>query len=554
METFWEDESFESKLKEGVLFQKRFKILYRILLVVSGILLFFVGWIMWNIPLESEDGTSSSLFVNMNEAAGFDLAWPLFFGGLFIQLIIAPWFAISGLSETGRLSMLVPKEIREYRELKRVIEFRNSHGARNPGKEVEELYWEALMDENHRYHNDIIRYKWMDKVKWKHRPDDFFGHVRYTKETGEFSLESVVPKTSVAYRNSNATFDENHNVNGVANPAKHPLRRIISFPLILFFMTALSSFLEVSVLAQSGVSNLLKAENLTFFVLPCFFAWFFLKRNTDLLPSRKRKRKQKTNDLSDDALRERLELLRTKYVSVHEHEERQEAIKSRNIRRNGDTKLSTTTAIILMVSIATISVGSDANPLDFTLTFGFSLLAISLLAAKHFRLAPFALSFKGYRVTQEHLYILDGIYSKKLKRNEIPEHSCVRMIELYPTNTVRYFSGPNVCLHLIRLVRDEPDPFARIGQQILKPGYKLNGYDRTFFEGVGPRNEGVECWVEDIKIRFEFKTKAEQREFAEKLASDLSLPLREHWRWSDDKKSYLFWLGSDWDSIPKNLK
>ena len=273
-----------------------------------------------------------------------------------------------------------------------------------------------------------------------------------------------------------------------------------------------------------------------------------------MLPSRKRKRKQKTNDLSDDALRERLELLRTKYVSVHEHEERQEAIKSRNIRRNGDTKLSTTTAIILVVSIATISVGSDANPLDFTLTFGFSLLAISLLAAKHFRLAPFALSFKGYRVTQEHLYLLDGIYSKKLKRNEIPEHSCVRMIDLYPTNTVRYFSGPNVCLHLIRLVRDEPDPFARIGQQIIKPGYKLNGYDETFFEGVGPRNEGVECWVEDIKIRFEFKTKAEQREFAEKLASDLSLPLREHWRWSDDKKSYLFWLGSDWDSIPKNLK
>jgi len=50
MVAFWVDEGFESKLKEGVLLQKRFKILYRIMLVVSGILFFFVGWVMWNIP------------------------------------------------------------------------------------------------------------------------------------------------------------------------------------------------------------------------------------------------------------------------------------------------------------------------------------------------------------------------------------------------------------------------------------------------------------------------------------------------------------------------
>ena len=237
-----------------------------------------------------------------------------------------------------------------------------------------------------------------------------------------------------------------------------------------------------------------------------------------------------------------------------EDEEWQDSLDSRNIRSNGDTKLSTTTAILLMVSMATISVGLDSNPLEFTLTFGFTLLAVALLAAKHFRLTQFALSFKGYRITQEHLHLLDGIYSKKLKRNEIPEHSCIRLIDLYPTNTVRYYRGPNVCLHLIRLVPDEPDPFARMGQQIIKPGYKLNGYERTFFDGLGPENEGVKCWVEDIKIRFEFKTKAEQCEFAEKLASDLSLPLRVHWRWSHKKKSPLFWLGSDWESIPENLK
>ena len=188
------------------------------------------------------------------------------------------------------------------------------------------------------------------------------------------------------------------------------------------------------------------------------------------------------------------------------------------------------------------------------MTFGFSLLVVCLLIAKHFRFSQFALRFKGYRLTHNHLYVLDGIYSKKLKRNEIPEHSCIRIVDLYPTNTVRYHSGPNVCLHLIRLVREEPDLFANMVKQVIKPGYRLNGYDRIFLEGLGPQNEGSECWVEDIKIRFVFKTKAEQREFAEKLASDLSLPIREHWRWSDNKKSNLFWLGSDWESIPEKLR
>ena len=55
-------------------------------------------------------------------------------------------------------------------------------------------------------------------------------------------------------------------------------------------------------------------------------------------------------------------------------------------------------------------------------------------------------------------------------------------------------------------------------------------------------------------IRFEFKTKAEQREFVEKLANELSLSICEHWRWSDDKKSNLFWLGSDFEYIEKKLK
>ena len=91
MEAFWEEDDFESKLKEGVLLQKRFKMFYRIMLVVVGILFFFLGWIMWNVPLELADGTPRSLYVNMNEAAGFDLGWLLFLGGLFIQLFIHPF-------------------------------------------------------------------------------------------------------------------------------------------------------------------------------------------------------------------------------------------------------------------------------------------------------------------------------------------------------------------------------------------------------------------------------------------------------------------------------
>ena len=552
MEPFWENEDFESKLKEGVLLQKGSKIVYRIVLVVCGIILFLLGWIMWNIPLESEDGTTSSLLVNMNKAVGYDLGGILFLGGLFIQLIIAPYFVLSALFNRGRLSWFVPKEIREYLALKREIEAR-SPGARNPDKEIEDLYWEALRDPNHRYHNDIVRYKWMDKIKWKHRPSDFFGHAIYTGME-ETTLGEVVPKTSDAYRNSNVTFDENGNVNGIANPAIHPLRRIIPDSLALLFI-ALVTAVGLLNMAQSGASNILKIENLSI-VLPLFFAWIFVKHNTDLLPSRKRKRKQNPEDLSDEALRERLDFLRTKFVSVREHEEEKKAIEARYLERHDASKnnQSITTLILCLVSVATIMVGLDSNPLDFTVTFGFSLLAISLLAAKHFRLELFALSFKGYRLTQDYLYLLDGIYSKKLKRNEIPEHSCIRIVDLYPTNSVKYHSGPNVCLHLIRLVREEPDFFAKLGQTLVKPGYRLNGYERLFFDGVGPGNEGIECWVEDIKIRFEFKTKAEQREFAEKLANELSLPIREHWRWSDDKKSNLFWLGSDWSSLPENKR
>ena len=41
-----------------------------------------------------------------------------------------------------------------------------------------------------------------------------------------------------------------------------------------------------------------------------------------------------------------------------------------------------------------------------------------------------------------------------------------------------------------------------------------------YLDGQKDREDGVRYWFEEIKIRFEFKTKAEQEDFAERLAAD----------------------------------
>ena len=68
---------------------------------------------------------------------------------------------------------------------------------------------------------------------------------------------------------------------------------------------------------------------------------------------------------------------------------------------------------------------------------------------------------------------------------------------------------------------------------LVKPDYKIHSWNPEYLDGQKDREEGVRYWFEEIKIRFEFKTKAEQEDFAERLASDLSLPIREHWRFSE---------------------
>ena len=84
--------------------------------------------------------------------------------------------------------MLIPKEMREYNRLIAAL----------AGKEIHDHYWTVLNDPEHEHHKEIIRYKWMDKVRWKHRPNDFFGYVKYTKESGEETKGSILPKVTIS--------------------------------------------------------------------------------------------------------------------------------------------------------------------------------------------------------------------------------------------------------------------------------------------------------------------------------------------------------------------
>ena len=189
---WYQDDNLENKLIEAIRVKDKPSTgaVYRISLFVCGILFFFAGWITWNIglPAEGESG-----------AVGMNLKTLFFFTGIFVQLAIGPYFAFVSISNSGRLSPLVPKAITEYFHLKKAIYDR----------EVYDHYWAALRDPDHEHHNEIIRYKWMDKVRWKHHPSDFFGYQIFTKESGEEPKGPIVPKSSAEYRNSNFTLDEN---------------------------------------------------------------------------------------------------------------------------------------------------------------------------------------------------------------------------------------------------------------------------------------------------------------------------------------------------------
>ena len=264
---------------------------YRLFLFVCGILFFFAGWILWNIglPAEGESG-----------AVGMNLKTLFFFTGIFVQLALGPYFAFISISNSGRLIPLVPKAQLEYFRLKGAI----------ADREVHDHYWEALRDPEHEHHNEIIRYKWMDKVRWKHHPSDFFGYQNYTKESGEVTQGPLVPKSSDEYRNSNFTLDENGDP--VFLGPTHPLKRILTLPMFLFIFGLVSFPISVIYAFISTTNNGLEIllDISIGILIQILLGYYLIRRNTDLFNA------DADADVDLEDLEERLRLLCERYVAI----------------------------------------------------------------------------------------------------------------------------------------------------------------------------------------------------------------------------------------------
>ena len=290
---WYNDEKFENELIEAIRAKDKPSTgaVYRIFLFISGILFFFAGWISWNIglPAEGESG-----------AVGMNLKTFLFFMGIFVQLIIAPYFAFVSISNSGRLSPSTPKAQLEYFRLKGAISVR----------EVHDHYWAALRDPDHEHHKEIIRYKWMDKVRWKHHPSDFFGYQIFTKMSGEEVQGPLVPKSSDEYRNSNFTLDGNGEP--VFEGPTHPLKRILTLPMALFIFGLVSFpiyLLSAIIFITDNVWEILFDISIGFLMM-ILLGNYLIRRNTDLINA------DANADVDLEDLEERLRLLCERYVTI----------------------------------------------------------------------------------------------------------------------------------------------------------------------------------------------------------------------------------------------
>lgn len=288
---WYHDTKIENKLIEAIRAKDKPSTgaVYRIFLGVCGVLFFFTGWIIWNIALPAE-GESGALGANLETF--------LFFFGIFVQFILGPYFAFISISNDGRLSPLVPKAHLEYFRLKNSI----------LGKEVYDHYWAAIRDPSHEHHNEIIRYKWMDKIRWKHRPSDFFGYQIFTKESGEETRGPLVPKSSEAYRNSNFTLDDKGEP--VFQGPTHPLRQVFTLPMFLFIFSLLNSPMTVI-----NIINLIINKDWINLVGACFYlllvillGLYLIRRNTDLI--------NPDTDVSLEDLEEKLRSLSERYITI----------------------------------------------------------------------------------------------------------------------------------------------------------------------------------------------------------------------------------------------
>ncbi len=292
---WYHDDKLENKLIEAIRAKDKPSTgaVYRISLFVCGILFFLAGWITWNIglPAEGESG-----------AVGMNLKTFLFFTGIFVQFIIGPYFAFVSVSNSGRLFLLMPKAQLEYFRLKGAISDR----------EVHDHYWAALRDPDHEHHNEIIRYKWMDKVRWKHHPSDFFGYQIFTKESGEEVRGPLVPKSSAEYRNSNFTLDENGDP--VFRGPTHPLKRILTLPMFFFIFGSVS--FPISVI-NAIIPSTINHWEILFDISIGFLMWillglYLIRRNTDLINADA----DADADVGLEDLEERLRLLSERYLTI----------------------------------------------------------------------------------------------------------------------------------------------------------------------------------------------------------------------------------------------
>ena len=290
---WYQDDNLENKLIAAIRVKDKPSTgtVYRLFLFVCGILFFFAGWILWNIALPAE-GESGAL--------GMNLKTLFFFTGIFVQLALGPYFAFISISNSGRLSPLVPKAQLEYFRLKGAIYDR----------EVYDHYWAALRDPDHEHHNEIIRYKWMDKVRWKHHPSDFFGHQIFTKESGEEPKGPIVPKSSAEYRNSNFTLDKNGDP--LFMGPTHPLKRILTLPMLLFIFQLLTFPIVVINAIISIINNdweILFQISIGF-LLMILLGNYLIRRNTDLINA------DADTDVVVEDLEERLRLLYERYITI----------------------------------------------------------------------------------------------------------------------------------------------------------------------------------------------------------------------------------------------
>ena len=134
------------------------EVLKRGAFLIVGLMIMFAGLIIFNIPIQDDVGEESE--IEDEEEAGIQGAVDaiLFFGGVSLCLGVGPYFLLAAL--LGRFL----HEGSEETKLK----------IANRNQPLIDHYWAALGDENHPHHNQVKREKWMDAIKWKHRPLEIF--------------------------------------------------------------------------------------------------------------------------------------------------------------------------------------------------------------------------------------------------------------------------------------------------------------------------------------------------------------------------------------------